>query len=79
MRSLVTSTVKKKDPFEPKEEEKNTGKVYRNEQTILGSTNQVSHTKTAYDRETINPDQEIQEMKRINHQVKKSLFFFFSL
>ncbi|CAG8555686.1 8743_t:CDS:2 [Funneliformis mosseae] len=66
MRSLVTSTM---NPSEPGSEQKDDEKVFnRNEQTISGSTNQVSHAKTAYDRETINPNQEIQEFKRTNHQ-----------
>ncbi|CAI2181504.1 7374_t:CDS:2 [Funneliformis geosporum] len=70
MRYLVTSTMNSSEPnFLGNEQKEDEDKVYnRNEQTISGTTNQISHTKTAYDRETINPNQEIHEFKKINHQ-----------
>jgi len=51
----------------------------RNEQTVSGSIHQISHSTTAYDRETSDPHQEIQEMKRKNHQVKTNKQIYISI
>ncbi|CAG8772517.1 14820_t:CDS:1, partial [Racocetra fulgida] len=46
----------------------------RTEQTVSGNTDQISHTTTAYDKGRVCPDQEIEDMKKKNHQV----FHFFT-
>ncbi|CAG8570651.1 12548_t:CDS:2 [Cetraspora pellucida] len=40
----------------------------RAEQTVSGNTNQIAHSTTAYDKDAVNPDQEIEKMKEKNHQ-----------
>ena len=53
------------------DQDKDRQNIGRNEQTVSGSVHQISHSRTAYDRETNDPHQEILEMKRKNNQVIK--------
>ncbi|CAG8641790.1 34216_t:CDS:2, partial [Racocetra persica] len=40
----------------------------RTELTVSGNTDQISQTTTAYDKDKVYPDQEIEDMKEKNHQ-----------
>ncbi|RHZ63276.1 hypothetical protein Glove_330g63 [Diversispora epigaea] len=43
-------------------------KTDKTEQTCSGTTNQIAHTKTAFDKNNIKPENEIEEMKKIDKQ-----------
>ncbi|CAG8525436.1 7858_t:CDS:2 [Gigaspora margarita] len=40
----------------------------KTEQTVSGDADQISHTATAYDKDSVYPDQEIKSMKEKNNQ-----------
>ncbi|CAG8516439.1 6785_t:CDS:2 [Diversispora eburnea] len=40
----------------------------KTEQTYSGTTNQVAHTKTAFDKNNVKPENEIEEMKKFDKQ-----------
>ncbi|CAJ0844436.1 11336_t:CDS:2 [Entrophospora sp. SA101] len=45
-------------------------------QSISGTTDQIAHSNTAYNKDNTEPSKEIEEMKKLNHQCaeKKAVF-----